>query len=175
MKKLLTVFLIYAASFSQKINAQQLKSEFLFEMEANLYEPQMVGKGLLGTRVIFPAKEGIVKGDRIKGKILAGGGDWGLILDSTTFKLDVRATIETDDGALIYMTYTGYIHTDAKRFTKILTGKANELSQSDYYFRTNPIFETSSPKYAWLNHIVSIGIGWIPESGKVSYKIFEIK
>ena len=118
MKKLLTVFLIYAASFSQKINAQQLKSEFLFEMEANLYEPQMVGKGLLGTRVIFPAKEGIVKGDRIKGKILAGGGDWGLILDSTTFKLDVRATIETDDGALIYMTYTGYIHTDAKRFSK---------------------------------------------------------
>ena len=104
-----------------------------------------------------------------------GGGDWGLVLDSTTFKLDVRATIETDDGALIYMTYSGYIHADSKKFAALLGGKGNELSPSDYYFRTNPVFETSSPKYAWLNHTIAVGVGHIPSPGKVAYKVYAIK
>ena len=175
MKKIIGLLLFFTATFSQQTNAQELKSEFLFDLEANLNAPQAVGPVLTGTRIIFPAKDGFVKGEKINGKILAGGGDWGLVLDSTTFRLDVRATIETDDGALIYITYSGYIHADAKKFAMILSGKANELSPSDYYFRTNPVFETSSPKYAWLNHTVAIGIGRIPEAGKVAYRIYAIK
>jgi Protein of unknown function (DUF3237) len=42
-----------------------------------------------------------------------------------------------------------------------------------YYFRTNPLFETASPKYDWLNRIVSIGIGHRPAGGPV-YSVFEI-
>lgn len=175
MKKLIFSIFILSLCFHQQLLAQELKSEFLFDMEADLNAPQAVGPVLTGTRIIFPVKEGFVKSEKINGKILAGGGDWGLVLDSTTFKLDVRATIETDDGALIYMTYSGYIHTDAKKFAMILSGKANELSPSDYYFRTNPVFETSSPKYAWLNHTVAIGIGRIPVAGKVAYRIYAIK
>lgn len=174
MKKIIFTIFFLSFCFHQQLFAQELKSEFLFDMEADLNAPQAVGPVLTGTRVIFIVNNGFVKSNRLNGKVLPGGGDWGLVVDSTTFKLDVRITIETDDGALIYVTYSGYIHTDAKKFATILGGKGNEVSPSDYYFRTNPVFETSSPKYAWLNHTVAIGVGRIPAPGKVAYRIYAI-
>ena len=167
--------MLFSTCFYVKVYAQELKSEFLFDLEINLNAPQAVGPVLTGTRIIFPFKDGFVKSGKINGKILACSGEWGLVLDSTTFKIDVRATIETNDGALIYMTYSGYNHTDAKKFAMILAGKGNELSPSDYYFRSNPVFETGSSKYAWLNHTVAIGVGRFPESGKVAYRIYAVK
>jgi hypothetical protein len=64
-------------------------------------------------------------------------------------ELDARATLETDDGALIYMTFTG-VRDDARR-----------------YFRTLPRFETASPKYAFLNRLLAVGIGEIGPDGPV--------
>ena len=83
--------------FSQLTFAQELKSEFLFDLQISLNPPQAVGPVLKGTRVIFPFKDGSVKSDKINGKILDCSADWGLVLDSKTFKVDFRATIETDD------------------------------------------------------------------------------
>ena len=175
MKKFIfSVFICYLFCH-QQLYAQELKSEFLFDLELNLNPPQAVGPVLKGTRVIFPFKDGTVKSDKINGKILESGADWGLVLDSTTFKVDVRATIETDDGALIFVTYSGYNHANAKNFAMISAGKGGELSPSDYYFRTSVYFETGSPKYAWLNRIVAIGVGRFPSAGKVTYRIYAVK
>jgi hypothetical protein len=33
------------------------------------------------------------------------------------------------------------------------------VDPDEYYFRVTPFFETSAPKYAWLNKIVSVGVG----------------
>ena len=52
---------------------------------------------------------GWVKGPKISGKILPPGGDWIRVMPSGALRLDVRLTIETDDGALIYMTYGGVV------------------------------------------------------------------
>jgi hypothetical protein len=175
VKKLLFPVFICSLFFHQQTVAQELKAEFLFDLELNLNPPQVVGPVLKGTRVIFPFKSGFVKSYKINGKILEAGADWGLVIDSTTFKVDVRTTIETDDGALIYMTYWGYNHANAKNFAMISAGKGSELSTSDYYFRTSVSFETSAPKYAWLNHTVAIGIGRFPAAGKVDYRIYTIK
>jgi hypothetical protein len=175
MKKLIFSIFFLSFCFHQQLFAQELKSEFLFDMEADLNAPQAIGHVLTGTREIFIVNNGFVKSNKLNGKVLPGGGDWGLVVDSTTFKLDVRATIETDDGALIYLTYSGYIHTDAEKFAMLLGGKGNELSPSEYYFRTNPVFETSSPKYAWLNHTVAVGVGRIPAPHKVANRIYAIK
>ena len=174
MKKIICI-LFLSACFFIPANAQDLKSELLFELEAELHPPQAVGPVLTGTRIIFPAKSGFIKGEKLNGKILQGGGDWGLVVDSTTFKLDVRVTIETNDGALIYVTYNGYVYTDAKKFATILQGQWDGLNPSDYYFRTNPVFETSSPKYAWLNHTIAVGVGRFLPGGKVAYRVYAIK
>jgi Protein of unknown function (DUF3237) len=44
---------------------------------------------------------------------------------------------------------------------------------STYYFRMVPMFETSAPKYDWLNRIVSVGIGNRLANGPV-YSLFEV-
>ena len=75
--------------------------------------------------------------------MLAGGGDWVTARPDGTFELDLRATLETDDGALIYLTFTG-VRDDA-----------------NHYFRTLPRFETASPKYDFLNRLLAVGIGEI--------------
>ena len=175
MKKCLFSVFICFLFFHQQIFAQELKSEFLFDLSLDLNPPQIVGPTMKGTRIIFPFRDGMVKSDKINGKILGSGADWGLILDSTTFKVDVRATIQTDDSALIYMTYSGYSYASAKNRAIIGAGKGSELNPSDYYFRTSVFFETSSPKYAWLNHTVAIGVGRFPAAGKVAYRIYAIK
>jgi hypothetical protein len=175
MKKFIFSASICFLFFHQQILAQELKSEFLFGLEIDLNPPQVVGPGLKGIRLISPFKNGFVKSDKINGKILECSGDWGLIIDSATFKVDSRATIETDDGALIYITYSGYSHATAKIAALIGSGKGGELSPSDYYFRTSVSFETGSPKYAWLNYVVAIGVGRFPAAGKVAYRIYAIK
>ncbi len=175
MKKFIFSVFICSLFFYQEIFAQELKSEFLFGLEIDLNPPQVVGPVLKGTRLISPFKKGFVKGDKINGKILEGSGDWGLIIDSTTFKVDSRVTIETADGALIYLTYSGYSYASAKTAALIGSGKGGELSPSDYYFRTSVSFETGSPTYAWLNHTVAIGVGSFPAAGKVAFRIYAIR
>lgn len=137
----------------------ELQHEFLFDLTATLDEPIQVGQTPYGERVIYPVTGGSFKGSKIKGKILANGGDWLLRLDSITSKLDVRAVLETDDGELIYTYYEGFIH---------------QYPDGSYYFRTNPIFQTSSKKYEWLNHTIAVGVGKIIDGG-VTYKVYAIK
>src|ERR1700753_2588033 len=144
MKKFIFSLFICSLFFHQRILAQELRSDFLFDLEIDLNPAKVIGPLLKGTRIISPFKNGVVKSDKINGKLLDCGGDWGLLLDSTTFKVDSRATIETDDGALIYITYSGYNHADVKAIAKISSGKGGELSPSDYYFRTSVAFETGS-------------------------------
>lgn len=45
----------------------------------------------------------------------------------------------------------------------------------DHYFRTTPRFETSDPKYAWLQQSVFIGQGRVIEGLGVQYNVFQVK
>jgi hypothetical protein len=175
MKKCIISLFFCSLLFYKQASAQELKSEFLFDLSLSLNPVQFAGHTSTGNRVIFPFKDGTVTGDKINGKVLAPGADWGLIPDSNTFKIDVRTTIETDDGALIYLTYTGYNYASAKNFAMISDGKAAELDPADYYFRTSVFFETGSFKYSWLNHTVGVGVGRFPGPDKVAYRIYVIK
>jgi len=85
--------------------------------------------------------------------------------------LDVRVTLEADDGALIYMTYRGLRHGPDDVMARVNAGE--EVDPSEYYFRTAPFFETGSEKYAWLNNIVCVAIGRRNKKGPV-YRVFEV-
>jgi hypothetical protein len=108
-----------------------------------------VGATPQGTLSIFPVTGGSFEGDRLRGKVLAGGGDWVTRKADDTLELDLRVTLETDDGAVIYMTFTG-MRDDAHQ-----------------YFRTLPRFETAASKYAFLNRLLAVGIGEIRTEGPV--------
>jgi hypothetical protein len=131
-----------------------LKSELISVAEAELDTGQQIGTSPQGTRNIVYVKSGIVTG-KVAGKILPGGGDWLLVRPDGIGEIDVRATMEADDGSLIYTHYRGVLN--------FQTG----------YFRTTPRYETASEKYKWLNDIVAVGVGESIPTG-VRYHIYRI-
>ena len=133
----------------------ELKSEYLCTLECGLAEAQEIGNGPHGVRRIVPLTGGRVEGPKIKGDVLNFGADWVLVRPDGMIELDVRATVETDDGELVYAHYRGLV------------------DQSTGYFRTMPIFETSSEKYSCLNKYLYVGLGRL-ENGKVIYDIHQI-
>ena len=114
---------------------------------------QKLGRVPHGVRSIVPVTGGEFEGPRLRGKVLPGGDDWLLLRSDDVLELDLRITLETDDHALIYMTFQGLRHGP--------------------YFRTLPRFETSADQYAFLNRIISVGVGEARPDGAI-HRIDEI-
>ncbi|HEV2055599.1 MAG TPA: DUF3237 domain-containing protein [Methylomirabilota bacterium] len=148
-----------------------LKTELLCEMSADLEEPQDIGTTPYGNRRIISVTGGSFAGPRLKGEVLPGGGDWLLIRPDGVRQLDVRATLRTDDGHLIYVSYRGIADISPAVFQRLLRGEA--VDPAEYYFRTTPVFETGSEKYGWLNRIVTVGVGTRTPTG-VGYIVYAI-
>jgi hypothetical protein len=150
----------------------ELKSRHLFTITMKLPPTLELGATPAGGRRVFTVSGGQFTGDRLRGDVLPqGGSDLLLVRADGSSQQDVRLILRTDDGALILMTYRGVRHASPEVNERIARGEP--VAASDYYLRTAPFFETSSPKYAWLNKIVSIGIGERQPEG-VSYEVFEI-
>ncbi|HYF28703.1 MAG TPA: DUF3237 domain-containing protein, partial [Baekduia sp.] len=83
--------------------------EHEFTYTAMLKPPVEIGPGPLGTRMFFEAIDGPVTGERLRGTVLTGGGDWALLGPDGFVRLDVRAQMRTDDGAAVYLRYDGLL------------------------------------------------------------------
>lgn len=129
-----------------------MRSRPLFTLRLSTAPTQTVGAGPHGMRLTFPIIGGLFEGERLRGKVLPGGDDWVVKRADGVLELDLRITLETDDGALIHMTFEG-IRDDAAAGTP--------------YFRTLPRFETAEPKYAFLNRLLALGSGEISADGPV--------
>ena len=66
-----------------------------------------IGRTPEGERTIAPVRDGTFEGERLSGKILPGGADWVRFRADGAMMIDVRLTLQTDDGAIIYLTYQG--------------------------------------------------------------------
>ena len=149
-----------------------IETNHLFTMPVEVEMPlQMVGATPIGDRRIAKVTGGSFTGPEMKGTILPGGGDWLLLRADGTLQMDVRATLKTDDDALIYMTYRGFRHGPPEVMQRL--NKGEEVDPSEYYFRISPFFETGTEKYDWLNRVVSVSTGHRLASGPV-YEIYQI-
>lgn len=125
-----------------------------------------------GTRRVFTVIGGEFAGDRLRGEVLPqASSDLLLVRFDGSAQQDVRLILRTEDGALVLMTYRGVRHASPEVNARIARREA--VGPSEYYLRNAPFFETSSPKYAWCNLIVTVGIGERHPDG-VSYEVFEI-
>jgi hypothetical protein len=167
----------FAASQPESDQKQEtrfpLQYEFLMQLTAELDPAQVIGDTPQGDRRIIPVIGGSFSGPQLKGQVLAGGGgDWLLFRKDGAAQLDVRTTLRTDDGALIYVSYRGVSVIPPDLRQRIMSGQ--DVDPAQYYFRTTPYFETASEKYSWLNKLVTVGVGKRTKTSVV-YSIYAIK
>jgi len=129
--------------------------ELLFSYTARLSPPEMIGPVPEGIRVNFHVTGGEASGPRLSGRIRPVGADWFLLQPDGVGELDVRATLEAPDGALIYTRYRGLTDFGVDGYAKMLRGEL----PAKLSLRTAPKFSTAHPAYQWLHRRFCIGVG----------------
>lgn len=130
-----------------------------------------IGKTPNGYRTIAPIIGGDFDGPHMKGTVLPGGADWVLLPEPGKMLIDVRLTLKTQTGGLIYTQYEGRFNGSADAMAKLAEGEA--LPADSYSLVTHVRFETGIEELAWLNHIVAVGMG--EQSGfNPIYEIYQI-
>ena len=140
-------------------------------LQVEVGTPQKIGAVAHGTRSTVPVTGGHFEVARLRGKVLPGGGDWTLLRGDGVLELDLRLTLETDDGALVHLTSFGLRHGSADVIAALARG--DRVDPAKYYFRTTPRFETGHEKYSFLNRILAVSTGDRRAEGPI-YTIEEI-
>ena len=135
----------------------RLQSEFLLDLQLEAQTPQNLGSSG-GGRLIVPVSGGTFSRPRLKRTIIPPGSDWILQRPDGSRVLDVRILLQTDDGEKIYVSWRGIAYTPP--------GGA-------FNARILPVFETTAPKYAWLNNVVAVGV-YRADLGKIAYRVYRI-
>jgi 5-methylphenazine-1-carboxylate 1-monooxygenase len=149
-----------------------IELEPLMHVKVTLEPIRDLGETPVGRRRIIGITGGAFKGPRLEGKIIPGGADWQVIRSDGTAYLDARYTLETNDGALIYVSNQGYRHGPKDVIERMARGEA--VDPALYYMRTTPWFETSAPRYDWLNRAICVATGARRPAG-VELDFYEVK
>ncbi len=149
-----------------------IEVEPLMNVKVLLEPVRDLGDTPLGRRRIIGITGGAFSGARLSGRVLPGGADWQLIRADGVAWLDARYTLQTGDGALIYVNNRGYRHGPKEVLERLARGE--DVDPALYYMRTTPWFETAAPAYAWLNRLVCVGTG-ARRADRVELEFFEVK
>jgi hypothetical protein len=120
--------------------------------------PEVIGVVPEGLRAHFYIAGGDVIGPRVHGKVRPVGGDWLTMRQDGVALVDARLTLETVDGALIYMAYSGVVDLGPDGYEKFLQGEPPPRGTP---IRTVPRCYTSHPDYLWLNRLQCLGVGQV--------------
>jgi len=145
--------------------------EPLFDMRVDLAPPLGIASPA-GMRMIFIAESGIVQGERLRGELLPGGGEWLLVGSDRVGRIDVRAIIKTHDDALIHFTNRGIIDLGDEGLARFAQGES--IAWDEAYIRSVPLMETGDERYSWLNTTVTVAINELGP-GYVRYRVFSVK
>ena len=130
----------------------------VYRLEATLGEPLEFGDVAQGRRRIVPLTSGTFAGPELNGRLLPGSSaDWQIVLPDGTALGDIRYTLQTDDGDLLYVQSRGVRHGSADVLARLARG--DDVDASEYTFRTSTQIETAAPRLDWLNKGVFISVG----------------
>ena len=149
-----------------------MNTRLLMTLYVSVAAPQNVGAVPHGNRRTVPLQGGTFEGPRLRGTVKPGGSADGLLLRADgVLELDLRATLQTDDGALISLKSFGLRHGPPDVIAAI--GRSEVVDPATYYFRTTPRFETAHPSYAFLNRLIAVATGDRRTEGPI-YTIHEV-
>jgi hypothetical protein len=144
---------------------------FAFEARVDIAPSLHVGRGPDELLMFTPITGGEVEGPRLQGVVLAGGGDWSTTRGDCT-ELDARYLLQASDGAVIDIVNRGFWRATQDVEQRLIAG--GELSETEYYYRTSPVFRTDAPQHRWLSESVFVGLARGGES-QVCIRFFEVQ
>jgi hypothetical protein len=142
----------------------------VYRLEATLGEPLDLGESAQGHRRIVPQTGGTFSGPEIAGKLLPGASaDWQIVLPDGTALGDIRYTLQSDDGALLYVQSRGVRHGSPEVLARL--GRGEPVDASEYTFRTSTQIETAATELDWMNKGIFISVGG-RQPGGVIYETY---
>ena len=148
--------------------------DYLATITIPLKPPEIIGEtpeGILVDWYWYPS-EGLVSGPRLQAHVRRLGGDWMTIRRDGIGVMDVRATLETHDGALLYVNYPGYFDLGPDGYRNFLERRWPDKAPT----RTTPRFHSAEGRYAWLNRVQCIGIGEVRMSeSRYVYDLYALR
>ncbi len=145
----------------------------IYRLEAAVGDPKDVGEISAGRRRIVPLTSGTFSGPELRGTLLPGASaDWQIILPDGTALGDVRYTLETERGDLLYVQSQGVRHGSPEVLERL--GRGGDVDAGEYTFRTSAKIETGAANLDWLNKGVFISVGGrLP--GGVIYEVYLVR
>jgi hypothetical protein len=142
----------------------------IYRLEATVGEILDVGNVAQGRRRIVPLTGGTFSGPELNGTLLPGASaDWQIVLPDGTALGDIRYTLRTDHGDLLYVRSQGVRHGSAEVLARL--GRGEEVDASEYVFRTSTQIEAAAADLDWLNKGVFVGVAG-RQPGGVIYDIY---
>jgi hypothetical protein len=142
----------------------------VYRLKATVGGPLELGDIAQGRRRIVPLTGGTFAGPELKGKLLPGSSaDWQTVLPDGTTLGDIRYTLQTDGGDLLYVQSRSVRHGSADVLERLARGE--DVDASEYTFRTSTQIETAAPALDWLNKGVFISVG-ARRPGAVIYETY---
>ena len=142
----------------------------VYRLEATLAPPLELGKTAQGHRRIVPLTGGTFSGPEMSGKLLPGASaDWQTILPDGTALGDIRYTLQTDRGDLLYVQSRSIRHGSPEVLARL--GRGEDVDPGEYTFRTSTRIETAAPELGWLGKGIFISVGGRRATG-VTYETY---
>jgi len=142
----------------------------VYRLEATLGEPLDLGDLAQGRRRIVPLAGGTLAGPELNGTLLPGSSaDWQTVLPDGTALGDIRYTLQTDNGDLLYVQSRSVRHGSPDVLARLTRG--DEVDASEYTFRTSTQIETAAREFDWLNKGIFISVGG-RQPGAVIYETY---
>ncbi len=138
----------------------------VYRLEATLGQPLDLGETAGGHRRIVPQTGGTFTGPELSGTLVPGASaDWQRILPDGTALADLRYTLQTSDGALLYVRSRGVRHGSPEVLARL--AKREAVDASEYTFRTSTRIVTAVAGLEWLNKGVFISVGGRQPAGVI--------
>lgn len=147
----------------------ELPARFLCGIQID-FHPAPAIETAVGTRMVYAAQRGTLSGPDVSAELLPGSADWLIIGSDLVARVDVRAALRTDDGALIYMTNTGRVRL-GEHGGRFFAGELITAEQA--YIRTTPLFETTADRYAHLSGLVTVAYCDLSPTG-IRYRVYAL-
>jgi Protein of unknown function (DUF3237) len=138
----------------------------VYRLEATLGQPVDLGDTAHGHRRIVPLTGGTFAGPSLNGALLPGASaDWQTLLPDGTALGDIRYTLRTDGGDVLYVASRSVRHGSAEVLARL--GRGEDVAASEYTFRASTQIETAAAALDWLNKGVFVSVGGRQPSGVV--------